>query len=832
MSDMALRLNLRIEELGAVGKYIQSKLPSDVPEDFISRGLAGQICYIESLLEGDSTDARLSAISASILLADVSFQVKAGNNELLEILENIFPRLSPKDMPGFKKRGGRYVRDYTNFCLSKERKLRFFPIKENPAARNKANIKFSDLIEGIRKFAPHTYNDLNICLPYMLGMSNDQACNYSIMALCLDRVGLNGVRYAIGMFYSVDTCKGLSILIKSIGLNNTKLGGMLCECQCLLGRGVSPIDLVEKTKERCGDNGKNMNMPTFTDEELEASIDYIIYRELDVDKVSFPTLDEFWDSRWLWCKNGGHSRTLEKHAPEYATKMKGRIHRRVAAESWYTNPLYNWDGSVYISASAKLEQGKTRLVLASDTVSYMGFEYFFAPIEKAWRNDRILLNPDSGGHLGTAKRVLSMDGNIWVMLDYDDFNSQHTLRAQEIVIERLARASNFNEPLLEKLKLSFYRMRAFAEGVDCGYITNTLMSGHRGTTILNSILNAAYIHATSPNLWNEFKSLHTGDDIVSRFNSYTTIQNILFMLSKRKLRLNPLKQSVGCYSAEFLRLSISEKSARGYLPRSIASFVSGNWSTDYELGTEEYITSIIGMVRSMLNRGAPETLAYLLSLCLRKRIGIGTKKLLQLLLGTKALGQGPVFGYTYIYSNICMYNVDNLDVNSDNTNSLNDLDSYATNSYLTNKVTPIERTALHMSGFSVKDTMLTASYAKTLASRTEDSRTGKAIFSYGTTREVRGSVVATSLLKRQVFEGYLSRYPVIGLIKNRLKTSVIIELLRMIGKYTIKRSVDELAWGNSRQGNIIIGTMSYSDACMFSNRIASGLIYADYAVYM
>jgi hypothetical protein len=827
-----VRLNSRIAELGAAGIYLQSMLPKDIPDDLLDRGLTGQIVYIESLVSNDTVDNRISALATSVLLADVSFQTRNKDTDLIPMLDSIFPRLEVGNLPGFKKYGNSYRRDYKRYDLCNERKLRFFPLKNNPASTSKVNIKFSDVIEGMKKYAPHTYSNLNKHLPYMIGMTNDQACNYSLMALCLDKLGLDGVRYALGMFRDNATCKGLSIVIKSSGLNNSRLGSMLCECQCLTGRAVSPIDLVEKTKERCGTAGKNLTMPKFTDDELRKNIRAIISEELDVDAVKFKSREEFWDARWLWCKNGGHARALEKEHPEYHTKMRGRIHRRVAVESWHDNPLDTWDGKAYISASAKLEQGKTRLVLASDTVSYICFEYFFSPIESAWRNTRVLLNPDSGGHIGTALRVLKLSGNVWVMLDYDDFNSQHTLRAQELVIECLAESVSFTDPIVHKLRESLYMMRARADGVDCGYITSTLMSGHRGTTIFNSILNAAYIRASNPQLWHEFASLHTGDDVVSRFNSYATIELLLKNLTSRGLRLNPLKQSVGRYCAEFLRLSISEHCARGYLPRSIASFVSGNWAADHELGTEEYLNSIVGSTRSMLNRGAPEELAHLLALGLRKRVGIGTKRLFDLLIGSKGLGNGPVYGYTYLYNSINMYSALSEESEGKFFNELSDVDSFATQAYLINKISPLERTALIMTGSSIKNTMLAASYAKTLNSRLEDIKHRNVRFRTTGERKVKGSELASKLIHRRPFDGYLTRYPAINLIKSKLNKPQLEYLLRMIGKYKPSKPVEELAWGNSRQGKIIVGSMSYSDASMLSNRIKDGIIYVDYSVYM
>lgn len=79
------------------------------------------------------------------------------------------------------------------------------------------------------------------------------------------------------------------------------------------------------------------------------------------------------------------------------------------------------------------------------------------------------------------------------MLDYDDYNARHPLEYQQMVIEELVAHSGYDPVLGQRLADSFNNMYLFRPDTrEPQQLKGTLMSGHRATTFINSVLNYAY----------------------------------------------------------------------------------------------------------------------------------------------------------------------------------------------------------------------------------------------------------------------------------------------------------------------------------------------------
>ncbi len=104
-------------------------------------------------------------------------------------------------------------------------------------------------------------------------------------------------------------------------------------------------------------------------------------------------------------------------------------------------------------------------------------------------------------------------GRYKLMLDYADFNSAHTLRAQKIVVSELF--GNLDVTWKQWLIDSFDNMQVQDPDGEWRRVRGTLMSGHRMTSIINTILNAAY-------LW-----LVVGRDVYLRCNFCTLVMMYL-----------------------------------------------------------------------------------------------------------------------------------------------------------------------------------------------------------------------------------------------------------------------------------------------------------------
>lgn len=810
MLRVRARIHQRVDELGRVGLIFVKFIPKNIDDNFLDRSLGDQARVINSIIREQGT---LAAAAVSLLVCDVVFQVRVTDPEICMLVSESFTD----------------IRHIDELKLESERKEKFFPLKPIKAANVKVNISFSDAYESLCRLDKSLAEKVQYWSGHMKGLYNDEAASLILAASCFRTYYSEPVKLAVQMLLEPSNCKSLTTVLKSLGLNSTRVGAVVCESLSLKGRLTGTLDLVKEVKKRIGKIGIQNTPNMFSDMELESAITKILNLEIDRSKVVFEDVDVFWSKRWSWCVNGGHSKTVGREVPLWDVKEPGQIHRRVAMEHWTLNPMDYWVGDVFVSSIEKLEHGKTRLILSCDTVSYTCFEHFLSGVEKSWKNKRILLDPGSLGMTGIARRVNDLGGGINVMMDYDDFNSQHTLRAMKLLFKVVGRYCNYDEAYLDRLVNSFDRTYAYVGGARVGRIVATLMSGHRGTTFINSILNAAYIIAAAPALWDKdcYASLHTGDDIVSTFSSYEDIGHLLKALKDRGCRLNALKQSVGIYCKEFLRMAITKTGAIGYAMRSVASVVSGNWVTENSLNSRDLLTSVITSARALINRSGDTLPAELLVRSVCFKTGFGRKAVRELLLGEAALGEGPVYMLrTGVFRRYDIVNK-SLELSEDGEPMAHN----ATSSYLSNHVSDIELVALGLTGRSVFKTMLEASYAK---SRSRSKLINPSDFELRRSRyklDIRGAVSVGALLDRKKIPGVLSRYPVIVMVREHLTDDDLRVLVRMCGREPGKL-VDQVAFGAVAKNVYVRGCIPYSDACNLSSRTSCGVIVVTYNIFM
>lgn len=811
----------RARELGYIGNALLEHLP-ELPTGFESWSLVEQNAFIR---DTRATRGELGVVAVSILASRVTVQQHLDPRTVEWVTVNGTAPLTAKPDEAWLKA----IRGVTTPNQVADKASTLFPFKGFGAAEVKTNLKLQHVLRDVAADNAPAANEFMKILPFMDGLFNDQAAAVALYgATCYGKVK-NAAEFALRCIKDPAGAKGITTVIKGLGLNATHAGALVCEMNTMLGRGVAPVNIVDEVRDRVGDAGRAKAPQLFGDSELRSAVRELLMEELDTERVEVMDKDDFWHSRWAWCVNGGHSRIVQKHDPRWAVDFPGQVHRRVAAEQWRTNPLDSWDGEVFVSASEKLEHGKTRLLLACDTVSYMCFEHMLRPIERAWRGKRILLDPGSMGQSGMAKKVRrDHEGEFFMMLDYDDFNAQHTLRAQQIVIEEAAALIGYDEAYTSRLVQSFDKMWLCAQGEIMGKAGATLMSGHRGTTFLNSILNAAYMKCAAPALWNRIFSLHTGDDVVATMPSFESATQLLDAMRTAGCKLNPLKQSIGEYCTEFLRLAMGPGEAYGYVARCIASLVSGNWVTDRAMRAAEAIGSLTSSVRALINRSRnSEAWRYCVTAA-NRRTSLKRRTIALLLSGRASYGSGPTFGGVGgELLEIEVADVDNTELEVERRR----LPANAVNDYLTYKAAPVERLAMSATGSSVKGAMLDASYAKSLTAQTGHEVRTRAQATFRWTDLPVGSVLLDDVWAQRPKPGLLSRYPLLHLMKNRLRGSVLKQVLQAIGA-PLGDDLYMTAWGSEGHGCRVVGTIPYSDASTVSSRTECGVVYVSYQVYM
>jgi len=665
-------------------------------------------------------------------------------------------------------------------------------------------------------------------------LSDDQACNIILLAACLYPVlGSYGVDVAVGLVSSLSVAKGLSNALKALGCNSCHLGSMVTEAQALQGRGVGDLDLVDEAAYRCDPLRVREKILDVDPDSLRPHVAALIAAELP-QPPELEDRDKWWSRRWLWCVNGSEN-ALSDRALKLSSRLwkatHSRAYRKMAAECVEPDPTKEWDGVTLVSVSPKLEHGKTRAIFACDTLSYFAFARVLDPVQRAWRNRRVLLDPGSGGTVGMVEKIRAMRrrGGVNLMLDYDDFNSHHSNPVMRMVFEELCRhcrvPPNIAAPLVESFDKTFIHFDGRVERS-----LGTLMSGHRGTTFINSILNAAYIRAAlGPATFDSCDSLHTGDDVYMCVPTLRDCASILDKCRDYGCRMNPLKQSVGYTSAEFLRGSITEKSARGYACRAIASLTCGSWTNPSPLEPLASLKNLQTTVRALINRA--NTANFTRAVAIASKAGAQTRlpvRLLERVLnGSASLDGGPIFGGSGHYVDI------RTSVPPEMSESIGQgLPNHASRSYLANHVSPIEAVAMSKASVDPLPLLTAQSYAKGWGLSKAETVDVRPRFTVSRPLVVRGSISLEDLVKCKMPVGVLNKYPLIRFVSSRLGGEDLRELVALAGGDPAATDIEVEAFGPQARTHRFVGVIPMSDAAALSQRTELGNVYVNRPIYM
>jgi hypothetical protein len=517
----------------------------------------------------------------------------------------------------------------------------FYPLKEHVSATTKVNIFFKDVLVDARRFFPNAYNVWSTVLDRTYGMMNDEASGWLIWlttamevfdhALCV-RVLINWDKHSV--------LKNLSNTVKALGLAGTRAGSHLVELGVLRGRSVDvprpEDDVTARIDKTIFDNTKAAHVDI---SDLRRAIRRIIKSELK-GKPSWASPETFWKRRWLTTKAGAHSQFYENAVFGHRLDLPERPTRREFAENCQINQVAYGEPRTDAGLSWKLEHGKTRAIYSCDTRSYYTFDYLLAPVEEAWLNFEILLNPGAKTELELFEDF-SKRGPCYLMLDYDDFNSQHTIESMVAVIEEVCADAppDILKWAVESIKNTVIHWIASDSSLNTAEMVGGLPSGHRATTFINTILNAAYVDVANGGRPSA-PILHTGDDIIMAADAFTC-ESVLRNMLKSQFRTNATKQGIGP-QGEFLRVSFNSKEARGYVARSVASLVSGNWVSEASGSASAIAENIISAAWNISLRGGCKTIGLLCNGTLLRRVPVLGSLTIDLLRFKISLNCSPV----------------------------------------------------------------------------------------------------------------------------------------------------------------------------------------------
>jgi hypothetical protein len=665
-----------------------------------ARGLLQQRVEVESLMEMDQA----LAAAYSLMYCEVVIQVDGGDNLTNWLYDTAMGMhvMSEQDMLACNNK----------LDLEAEKQFKYFPVKKHPAVQNRTNVWFSEVYQSMQKFRPHALKKFEKYAGLIEGVTNDQAAACLMYFNCL--YGADVENAAIKSMLSIkypQRTKHASVAIKSLGLQYRRLAAMLVEGDTMQGRGSGDTDLEEVMSFRCSKELESTLLHV-NKAQLSEILDEIYEEEIDVEKYSYEPVDSFWSRRWVWGVNGSHNKVLQRHEKEFVIDLPGlkQLHRRVYLEEVESNPLDTWSGKVYVSCIKKLENGKTRPLQSIDSNSYICSEHLLGPVERAWRGVRCILDPGQGGTVRMSRRMRSLAGQdrdaAKLMIDYAAYDSQHTLLAQKLVVERLCIKVGYPKWMTERLVASFDKNFIFVNGKCLGVAKGTLMSGHRMTTFINTVLNLAYLRMFCPTI-RQAKSMHVGDDVFCVAPDLKTAAEIAMELNASPIEAKAEKQSLGTISGEFLRMCSRGNVTRGYVARAVAASIMGQWTSENRLDPGEALQTMVTAGWTIANRAADVDAGLVLYATVCRISKIRGDEALVLLKGASGLNDGPSRMMGMVKHRIRINFKTRGKVRLEHLRK-----AYGVRDYLSRHLSEVERNTLARAEISAMGEMAEASYQK------------------------------------------------------------------------------------------------------------------------
>lgn len=297
---------------------------------------------------------------------------------------------------------------------------------------------------------------------------------------------------------------------------------------------------------------------------------------------------DFIEQRQLWITGG--SAGGEKVMIDGVSR---RIDKKVLFEKTTAKDMNDWLDSepiIQAVASEKYEPGKPRAIYGASPKSYMILTYLTKDIENRLNlvegfEDGLNELQEIEALINRMKAVAAPSVHT-TMVDYADFNLQHTLEAQYLmfdVIYELMIERGFHPDMIKAADWARKSMKnqwvKFPYDSEYIKIIQGMFSGVRPTNLINTVLNKAYYLTISQIVTEEMGiqpeyllAIHKGDDVwISNHNIIYAIALYMGLLCSNFI-LTPSKQLLGKHG-EFLRIRYWEDHMLGYLCRALASMI-------------------------------------------------------------------------------------------------------------------------------------------------------------------------------------------------------------------------------------------------------------------
>lgn len=344
----------------------------------------------------------------------------------------------------------------------------------------------------------------------------------------------------------------------------------LFEMEVLINRGYGAIDWEVEEENRTAPQTVNIHPSV-----VQAHAEELFRRADGVDGPEPIEWEDFWNTRWQHTPTGSvHTQHIEDQ--QYIYRERELKNKFITLGNMNTGFDY-WvdrDPEIHAWASIKWEWAKLRAIYGTDLTSYVIATYGLSKCERSLP-DEFPVGVNASEKF--VKRAVAdvLNNRVPFCFDYEDFNSQHSIDSMRAVIMAYYRVvgprltEEQRTAILWTLK-SFEHIRVHNNIIDREYdAVATLVSGHRLTTFLNSVLNKIYLKEAG---LDGITSLHNGDDALLGIYNLQDAINVKRGAEGIGVRMQKHK----CYvfsMSEFLRVDRNVEGNGQYLTRGIATLL-------------------------------------------------------------------------------------------------------------------------------------------------------------------------------------------------------------------------------------------------------------------
>lgn len=353
--------------------------------------------------------------------------------------------------------------------------------------------------------------------------------------------------------------------------------------------------------------------------EFNISLD-IIFAQLIPTCPVYDTFEQFCEKRQSWLSSGSSG------GEQIMINDKGvRINKRTYFESISIEEMVKWLDTEPIMkavASEKFEQSKARAIYGTKPIDYAITAFAMMQAESnLHRVDGLeggLVGSDEMRSILRRVALFEKDPDTeGLMIDYADFNIQHTLDSQACVFRAMKRRLLFLNVKGDIIKALDWCIGSclnqwvkFPNSSEYVRSIQGLFSGNRSTNFTNTINNLAYF--LTANRWvkehlnimpNQLYNLHQGDDVWIAFKNriwgmalYAVMKNTGFVFQNEKQLQDKSR-------GEFLRVLYSHEGAMGYVARSIGTFLLRPLQGEDDISPDARCTALNSQIMILSRRG-------------------------------------------------------------------------------------------------------------------------------------------------------------------------------------------------------------------------------------